>query len=412
MQVLKKETKNICNVCYEEIPARVVSEDGCVFLEKTCPVHGYFKAVVEKDINFYKRFYHQRPFGSPSFDCLLIPITFRCNMDCKFCYTYNCKREDYSLKYLEKIINNFSGDEIVLSGGEPTVREDLVDIIKIVKEAKKFCVLVTNGLKLVDRAYLCKLKEAGLDRVFFSLDSLKPLNYEKFKLDIGEGQRILDLKLRALRNLEKERINTYLSTTLYPGVNDREMKELLTFCLKNNHFIFNFSIRSYVKVGRFMETSSLFLSELLDKFSRILLVDKNKLLSKCLKKGVYHSIHRIPLSIRGILVGARFYPFVSNENSRFDKINKLIFILKVLLQIRINEAIRIINNLLTQKNRFKYLNVKLISWSTKENIDLEEHMRGSAHLYDNDKIGGLCYGIVMLDKPFKNEQRPAEIVNI
>ena len=78
-----------------------------------------------------------------------------------------------SLTQIREVINNFSGEKICLSGGEPTLREDLELIISMVKRAGKTAVLTTNGLRLSDLKYLRSLKKVGLDGALFSLDSFK-----------------------------------------------------------------------------------------------------------------------------------------------------------------------------------------------------------------------------------------------
>ena len=76
--------------------------------------------------------------------------------------------------------------------------------------------------------------------------------------------RLLNETVEALEKLKSEAIMTYLYSTLYSGLNDNELKDLLFFCLRNNDFIFNYRIRSCAQVGRFIPEKKIFLSELLD----------------------------------------------------------------------------------------------------------------------------------------------------
>ncbi len=133
MEILKEETFSLCNICYAQIPAKIFQKNRQLFIHKQCPEHGKFEAMVEKDVDFYYRFAHIKPIGSCWFDTLVIPITFRCNLHCRYCYAPYAESEDLSLNQIREIVNKFSGTKICLAGGEPTLREDLESIIHIVK---------------------------------------------------------------------------------------------------------------------------------------------------------------------------------------------------------------------------------------------------------------------------------------
>jgi radical SAM protein with 4Fe4S-binding SPASM domain len=94
-------------------------------------------------------YYNKNPFG------LVFSVTHRCNMSCKFCfnsYDYSLKdrnvHENLSTKDVKKILDNIYNDGVrylILSGGEPMMREDIVDIIEYAHKKKFYIVLNTNG---------------------------------------------------------------------------------------------------------------------------------------------------------------------------------------------------------------------------------------------------------------------------
>lgn len=125
---------------------------------------------------------------------------------------------------------NASGPcNIQLSGGEPTLREDLFEIIKMGHEIGfKFIQLNTNGLKLKDLDFVKGLKDAGLDSVFLQFDGLDNSIYRNLR-----GKDILEDKFQAIENLKKLGIGTILVCTVVPGVNDHSLYEIVRFGTDN-----------------------------------------------------------------------------------------------------------------------------------------------------------------------------------
>ena len=340
----------------------VFEEKGWVYIRKCCPEHGEFEGLVEKDANLYRRFAHIKPEGCPKFEWLAIPITYRCNLDCKYCFARFPNRKDLSLSEIKKAINNFSGHSICLTGGEPTLREDLESIITIVKQAGKIARLITNGLRLSDLKYLRSLKKAGLYGVVFSLDSFKDEFYNIMKKGKSGVKNILNLKKDALINLEIERMPTWLGVTIYPGLNDKELKDLFIFTVEKSRFISQLRIRSCARIERSKSKikDGYFLSELLNLFSEQINIDKKTLFTQYLIPD-YHTPHHITFSLTGYLRRDNFVPYFNLEN-RVD---------------------------------LKRQWVRIVHWPTIENIDVQELDRGAACLYDKNKILNFCHAIVL-----------------
>lgn len=99
------------------------------------PAHGVSSAVIEPDPAFYRAVCHtganRRPFD-PAQKRLIIPVEYRCNLDCMFCYLPDRTKPNLSCERIERAIRDFDGDSIELSGGEPTLREDLLDLVRLV----------------------------------------------------------------------------------------------------------------------------------------------------------------------------------------------------------------------------------------------------------------------------------------
>jgi GTP 3',8-cyclase len=128
-----------------------------------------------------------------------ISLTDHCNMRCVYCMpedmTFRPSAElmqDDELLLLTRLFVNLGFDKFRLTGGEPTVRAHIVDIVREMAalEGVRSLTMTTNALLLGKLA--APLKEAGLDRVNISLDTLDPVRFKKVtrwgKLDqVWEG---------------------------------------------------------------------------------------------------------------------------------------------------------------------------------------------------------------------------------
>jgi hypothetical protein len=136
-----------------------------------CPDHGKHEEKVESDAGFFAKGYEAE--YKERVRQLLIPVTYRCNQACDYCYALSNlpghQPPDRSLENILETVRNFDGN-VSFMGGEPTVRADLFELIEAAKQTRNNLRLDigTNGRKLADPAYTAGLKEAGLDFVFFS----------------------------------------------------------------------------------------------------------------------------------------------------------------------------------------------------------------------------------------------------
>jgi len=365
VDTISKKTQSLCNICFEEIPAIVVEENGQIYIKKRCLEHGEFNGLIEKDSDFYRWFIKIKPKNHSHFTSLLIPLTYRCNMDCEYCFSRFPERKDLTIEEIINVAEDFKGEDIELSGGEPTIRDDLKSIISHIKRLGKHIMLMTNGLKLSNLTYLQALKGAGLDNVMFSLDSLKTAFYDSMKKRVSDKESILDLKKNALANLGVERIPTILSSTIYPGQNDEEIKDLFIFALKNNRFINQLRLRSYARVGsdRSKDKNGYLLSELFTLFSEQMDIDKEILKTRFLTGRMGRSLI---FNIRGHLSGEKFTSYHESD---------------------------------AHKN-VQELNVKIVGWPTIENIDLQELKTPAAiYLPGRKKLFKIFHGMILDENP-------------
>lgn len=107
-------------------------------------------------------------------------ITHRCNLSCGMCHVLNGKdQKELSLKEIENALMVLKRSGVVyvsIGGGEPALREDLVEVIRLLMKKGFMARLLTNGT-LIDMQRGKELLDNGLKEVSISLDTLDP---EKF----------------------------------------------------------------------------------------------------------------------------------------------------------------------------------------------------------------------------------------
>lgn len=161
---------------------------------------------------------------------LRLSVTDLCNCRCVYCMGENgVPRLPHSailsFEEIEEIVRaavSLGVTKVRLTGGEPLVRRGIDELVRRLRgiEGVEELAMTTNGARLAE--YAARLKEAGLDRLNVSLDTLDP---EKFRriTRIGELRDTLD-GLDAARRAGFERIK--LNTVLMGGVNDDEIAEI------------------------------------------------------------------------------------------------------------------------------------------------------------------------------------------
>lgn len=252
MSKIFAHTKSVCPVCLRTIDAdRCVGPDGNLYLEKTCPEHGKFSALIwEGDLRSYL-LWGMEPerqdapaAGNCPRDCglcaghltggccVLLELTNRCNLRCPVCFAQAGEREpeDLSLEEIsgqyDMLMRRGGPYNIQLSGGEPTMRDDLPEIIRLGRERGfSFFQLNSNGLRLADEAgYASKLREAGLSCVFLQFDGLDDRVYETLR-----GRPLLETKLRAIDSCAGAGLGVVLVPVVTPGVNEDAIGGILRF---------------------------------------------------------------------------------------------------------------------------------------------------------------------------------------
>jgi uncharacterized radical SAM superfamily Fe-S cluster-containing enzyme len=170
----------------------------------------------------------------------IIDVTNRCNLKCPVCfanaaaagYVYEPSKEEIT-GMLENLRANqpVPANALQFSGGEPTIRNDLFDLIRKAKELGIRHVEVnTNGVRIAhEPEYAKQLKAAGVSTIYLQFDGLAPDVYKFIR-----GLDLLEMKMKAIENLRAAGYNSIvLVVTLVKGVNDSQLGDIIKFAAKN-----------------------------------------------------------------------------------------------------------------------------------------------------------------------------------
>jgi cyclic pyranopterin phosphate synthase len=194
-------------------------------------------------------------------DYVRIAVTSACNLRCTYCMREDAPEEPLSttrldagqLRFLLEVLADMGVRKIRFTGGEPLLRNDIVELVRIAKETPGIgdVKLTTNGVLL--EKHLGGLMAAGLDGINLSLDTLDPVRYAAIARR-GVYHRVRS-SLDALLALPAFRLK--INTLLLRGVNDDEIGEFAE--LTRNHDITirfmelqPFDDRQIWRTGRFM----------------------------------------------------------------------------------------------------------------------------------------------------------------
>ncbi len=240
----------LCEKCGSPTDARYEIRNNCVYLVKFCKDCGRTSSLVTKDARKWRwkreiaEYEEPSNLTSCSLDCrscdhklrkapttVAIDVTNLCNQKCPICLAYvEAMGFVYKppIEYFEKIFKAFENSNpkpnMCFFGGEPTVHDNFLDIVRLAKAYGFQVQLFTNGLKLADMNYCRELCSLGV-QVNFGLDGTKPEIYK-----ILRGDNSLAAKKKAFENVVKCGVNKLaVITTLASGVNDSNMPEMMEF---------------------------------------------------------------------------------------------------------------------------------------------------------------------------------------
>lgn len=181
-------------------------------------ISGYFKTLVLK---------------KPVLRTVEFALLSECNSRCTMCYASKLKRADdtyLTVKEYRDIWKQASGlgaFSVILSGGEPTLRSDLFDIISVLEPQRTIFALVTNSLNM-NKAFLVNLNDAGVKTIHLSLDGIDAVSNDKIRGITGHFDKVM----QTIKEAKEMGMSVYLSTVIMHNGLDK-MESMTDFAKKH-----------------------------------------------------------------------------------------------------------------------------------------------------------------------------------
>ena len=273
--LIEEYTRTVCPQCFsirgrrsdEEglfVDGMLVSHDGKIWMRRFCPIHGESESLYEEDAEIWRSrlgwstptlqitpdratnfagfpdgYREGLPASHGQHTCiLLLNVTDRCNYSCPTCYagamppgTPAIRPESPSIEEILRTVDTAVEREggklgvVMLSGGEPTVRGDIEELMLRVMERNVTRVMLnTNGRRIARDDRFLKFLRDHRDRieVYLQFDGLRGSTYEKLR-----GEDVSEEKLLALCRLDEAKVFNTLVMTVAKGVNEDEVGDVV-----------------------------------------------------------------------------------------------------------------------------------------------------------------------------------------
>ncbi|MGC8567805.1 MAG: tetraether lipid synthase Tes [Candidatus Micrarchaeia archaeon] len=272
------ETTTVCPECKLIIKGIIYKDGDNVMIRKYCPEHGWFVEKYWEDYDMYMKMrkynYNGRGFENPNyisdtkgancpFDCGIcethkshtalanVVVTNRCHLSCWYCFFYAKEGEPIYEPSLEELKHTFHSlrsqkpipaNAIQLTGGEPTLHPQIIEIIEAAKEAGFDQIqLNTTGITIAQHPELAyKFRRAGVSTLYMSFDGVSKKANPKNHWEVPA----------ILAALKKSKLNTVFVPTVIRGINDNELGAIINFALNHIDVVRAVNFQPVSLVGR------------------------------------------------------------------------------------------------------------------------------------------------------------------
>ncbi|MGD1212375.1 MAG: radical SAM protein [Candidatus Acidiferrales bacterium] len=243
----------LCNKCQQLVAARHEERDHKIFLVKDCKKCGPTETLLSSNSDSYwrkRKMDSDFQYGNCGLSCLscqhkepnivFLDITNRCNLNCPICINNTPSMGflfEPPIEYFDTIFKHFAQNtpkpSIQLFGGEPTVRKDLIEIIRLSRSYGLPTRVVTNGVRLADEEYCRQVVETRAT-ILISYDGENAGMYKALR----NHERCGELKHKAVDNIGRlGGKKVVLMTLVAKGYNDKELASIFAFCHERRDFV-------------------------------------------------------------------------------------------------------------------------------------------------------------------------------
>ncbi len=277
---LPKQVESICPECEKVVLARMFEENGKVYMEKTCPEHGYVKDLYWSDVELYLKaekweFGDGKGLMNPNTaadkncpeNCGIcgqhtshtalgnIDLTNRCNLTCPICFAnanvtgkvYEPTKEQiFDMLRLYRAEEPVGGRMVQFSGGEPTLHPQFFEIISESQNLGFSHIQVaSNGINFAKPEFAQRAAEAGLHTIYLQFDGVDDEVYRQTR-----GRPLMKIKEKAVENAHRNGMKIVFVPTIVGGVNEDQVSKILKYALKNIDVVSGISYQPVSLVGR------------------------------------------------------------------------------------------------------------------------------------------------------------------
>ncbi len=274
-----RETRSICPECNKILPATIFERDSKIWISKTCPDHGEVEELYFGSADMYYKFakfsHDGKGIENPNVqlekcacptNCGLctshlshsglanLVITNRCDLACWYCFFYAKKGVEGAYVYepsqdqIRQMVKTLRaerpvpGNAIQITGGEPTLRNDLEDIIRICREeGVEHIQLNSNAINLAqDPEMAGRVRRAGVNTVYMSFDGVTPTTNPKNHWEAPI----------AIENSRKVGLGIVLVPTVIKSINDHELGGIIRFGQRNMDVVHAVNFQPVSLTGR------------------------------------------------------------------------------------------------------------------------------------------------------------------
>ncbi len=270
------QTISFCSQCRKIVPGTIFHEDQKVKIKVVCPEHGEQISTLSNNPEFYQELKNivdpnrslpdyntetgiiKTDIKTNIITTIHINFTDRCNLRCKDCFAAADpgKAQDLHEITLDEILTQLVPFEnfkhkpmVVIIGGEPTLRPDLLEVIREIRRRGFNMRLSTNGLRLVDANYVKQLADAGLQWLLLQFDGFEASDSVALR-----GVDLINQKMQVIANAQQYGLKIHLMVMVAKNVNAKEMLKVLHYAFDQD-FIYAVNFYPESQVGRYEETS-------------------------------------------------------------------------------------------------------------------------------------------------------------
>ena len=283
MAITPDRTESLCPHCLRRIDARRVRIADSVYLQKSCPEHGDLeKVIIWRDYPWpYESWNrvkskHAAVTGADEsamqgcpYDCgicdrheqatctAILEVTHDCNLQCPVCFASSKvgRGAGPSLEQIEEMLQTVRTARgicpIQLSGGEPTLRDDLPQIVDLACGMGFDHIQInTNGIRIAeDESFARSLRDAGTTDFFLQFDGLTDEVYACIR-----GAQLLSVKLHAVERCAELKVGVILVPTLVRNVNENQIGQIIQFAKRWIPTVKGVHFQPMTYLGRFPDS--------------------------------------------------------------------------------------------------------------------------------------------------------------